>query len=97
MGNKLPHTPRSRIRSAARQLFMRSRERAAVLKESGYRCAKCGRKQSKAKGSEFAVQVHHRSGIGNWDRIIAAVYEHLLNKDDMVTLCKECHGKEHKT
>ena len=95
MGKKQPNTPRSRIRSALRQVFLRSRERAAVLKEAGYSCS-CGLKQSKAKGKEVAVQVHHKTGIDNWDTIIDAVYEKLLNKDDMEVLCKKCHEFHHK-
>ena len=94
MGKKSLHTPRSRIRSALRQVFLRSRERAAVLKETSYTCS-CGLKQSKAKGREISVQVHHKSGIDNWDKIIDAVYEELLNKDDMEVKCKACHDKEH--
>ncbi len=94
MGKKSLHTPRSRIRSALRQVFLRSRERAAVLKEASYTCS-CGLKQSKAKGREISVQVHHKSGIDNWDLIIDAVYENLLNKEDMEVMCKACHDKEH--
>ena len=95
MGKKSLHTPRSRIRSALRQVFLRSRERAAVLKEASYTCS-CGLKQSKAKGREVSVQVHHNSGIDNWDVIIDAVYEKLLNKEDMTVLCKACHRDSHK-
>jgi hypothetical protein len=65
-----------------------------VLKESNYTCS-CGAKQSKAKGREVAVNVHHRSGVNNWEKIIDSVYEDLLNKEDMEVLCKECHDKEH--
>ena len=95
MGKKLPSTPRSRIRSALRQVFLKSRERAAVLKEANYTCG-CGAKQSKAKGKEVAVNVHHKTGIDNWNAIIDAVFNQLLNKDDMEVLCKDCHDKEHK-
>ena len=95
MGKKQPHTPRSRIRNALRQVFLRSRERAAVLKEAAYTCS-CGAKQSKAKGREVAVNVHHKTGIDNWDTIIDAVYQQLLNQDEMEVLCKSCHDKEHK-
>jgi len=93
MPKKQPNTPRSRIRAALRQLFLRSRERAAALKEAGYRCQRCGVKQSKAKGREVSVEVHHKSGINNWDVLFDAVYRHLLNKDDMEVLCRECHAK----
>ena len=95
MGKRLPNTPRSRIRSMLRQLWLRSRERAAALKRDGYTCQVCGRKQSKAKGKEFAVEVHHKHGIANWEKLIDLVYLHLLcNPDNLVTLCKECHDKE---
>jgi len=94
MGKKKLSTPRSRIRSALRLVFLRSRERAAALQEAGYTCS-CGLKQSKAKGSEVSVQVHHRSGVDNWEAIIDSVFEKLLNKDDMQVLCNSCHKKQH--
>ena len=74
---------------------MRSRERAAALKRDNYTCQKCHRKQSKAKGKEFAVQVHHKHGIANWEVVIDAVFEHLLCSPDLLeTLCLECHQEE---
>jgi 5-methylcytosine-specific restriction endonuclease McrA len=92
MGKKLAYTPRSRIRSALRQLWLRSRERAAALKRDKYTCQKCHRKQSKAKGHEFNVMVHHKEGIANWEAVINAVYEHILcDIDKLETLCDECH------
>jgi len=92
MSKKLLTTPRSRVRSALRKLFLRSRERAATLKRDSYTCQKCLRKMSKAKGKEFAVQVHHLEGVGNWEKIIDSVFEELLCSPDlMVTLCKKCH------
>lgn len=95
MGRKLPNTPRSRVRSALRRLFLRSRERAACLKASGYKCAQCGIKQSRKKGGEVYVEVHHSHGIGNWDKVIDAIYEELLcNPNKMEVLCVTCHDKE---
>lgn len=92
MGKRLPNTPRSKVRSALRQLFLRSRERAAAIKRDGYTCRCCGKKQSKAKGREQTVEVHHLEGVLNWDVLIDAVYEHLLcNPEKLETLCKECH------
>jgi predicted HNH restriction endonuclease len=94
MGKRLPGTPRSRVRSAIRQLFLRSRERAACLKAAGYTCAACGVKQSKAKGREVAVEVHHRDGIGNWEKVIDLIFEEILcSPDRLEVLCKECHAK----
>lgn len=95
MGKRLPNTPRSKVRSALRQLFLRSRERAACLKEAQYTCARCGAKQSKAKGQEVAVEVHHRAKILNWDKLIDMIYEELLcDPNNLETLCKSCHGDE---
>ena len=94
---KKPETPRSRVKSALRQVWLRSRERATALKRESYTCQKCHRKQSMAKGREFKVEVHHKKGILNWDKIMTLVYEHLLcNPDNLEVLCKECHEKEHK-
>lgn len=91
---KLPYTPNSRIRSALRRLFLRSRERAAALKRDGYTCCKCGLKQSRAKGKEAYVEVHHKNGI-NWDGLIALIREKLLQTpDEMETLCDGCHKEE---
>ncbi len=95
MGKKLPYTPRSKVRAALRQLWLRSRERAAALKREKYCCQLCGIKQSKAKGREVKVQVHHLDGI-DWEWILDKVYEKLLcNPDRLEVLCKKCHDKEH--
>ena len=89
---KLPHTPSSRIRSALRQLWLRSRERAAALKRDKYSCVKCGVKQSKAKGKEVKVEVHHKEGILNWDELIWSIRDELLcDPKHLETLCKKCH------
>ena len=92
---KSKSTPKSRIRASLRQLWLRSRERANALKRDGYTCQKCGRKQSKAKGKEFKVEVHHKVGIANWDKIIESVYKYLLcDVEHLETLCKTCHKDE---
>ena len=96
MGKKLPHTPNSRIKAALRQLFLRSRERAAALKRAGYCCEMCGVKQSTAKGKEVKVEVHHKSGIGLWGKLYEVMRAELLNKDDMEVLCKACHKQKHE-
>ncbi len=97
MGRKLPNTPRSKVRAALRQLWLRSRERAAALKRDKYTCQSCGRKQSKAKGKEFSVQVHHKEGVANWDVIIDSVFNNLLcGPEYLETMCKGCHDNEHK-
>ena len=92
MGKRLLYTPRSQIRSALRRLWLRSRERAAAIKRDQYTCQLCHRKQTKRKGKEFSVQVHHKQGIGNWDEAINAVYYYILcDIKDLETLCPQCH------
>ena len=94
---KKPITPRSRVRQALRRVWMTSRERSAALKRDGYCCQSCGRKQSKAKGKEFAVECHHISGIDNWEEVIDIIYRRLLcGPDKLVTLCPECHDREER-
>ena len=97
MGKRQANTPRSRVRSALRQLFLRSRERAKAMKEQNYTCQMCGVKQSRAKGREVYVECHHRAGVLNWDEIIDSVYKDLLCESDRLEiLCKECHQNETK-
>jgi len=93
MGKRLPTTPRSKVKAALRQLWLRSRERAAALKRDSYTCQECGKKQSKAKGKEQAVEVHHLNGI-EWENIIDYIFRHLLvSPDALETVCPECHKK----
>ncbi len=87
-------TPNSQIKSALRQLWLRSRERATVLKGNQYTCQCCGVKQSTAKGREVKVNVHHRSLI-SWLEIITYIRTNLL-EPEQTTLCKACHKKEHE-
>ena len=95
---KLPYTPNSRIRAALRKLFLRSRERAAALKRDGYTCQECHVKQSKAKGKEVYVEVHHEEGICNWGELIQAVRKYLLCDPKLLkTLCEDCHDKRDNT
>jgi len=95
MGKKKPETPRSRVRSALRQLFLRSRERAAAIKREGNTCERCHVKGSVAKGREVKIQVHHRRGICNWNKIIELIYRELLcSPSSLEVLCKKCHQVE---
>lgn len=96
MGKKLPTTPRSRVRAALRQLWLRSRERAAAIKREQNTCECCGKKGSVAKGREVKIEVHHLEGI-QWDRIIEYIYRHILvNPDALEVLCKECHAEKER-
>lgn len=97
MGKKLPNTPRSKVRNALRQLWLRSRERAAALKREKYTCQRCGVKQSKAKGKEQKVEVHHKEGIGNWEIVIDAIISEILcDPSNLEVVCPNCHDKEHE-
>lgn len=93
MGKKLLTTPRSKIRAMIRQLWLRSRERAKVLKEAGYRCNRCDVKQSKAKGKEVALNVHHVDRI-DWDGVVDIIIERVL-AGELEVLCIPCHNDEH--
>ena len=96
MGKKLPTTPRSKVRNALRQVFLRSRERYAAGKSANWTCELCGKKQSKAKGKEVKVEIHHRGVISNWNDVLDAVYEKLLvSPDKLQCLCRSCHLLQH--
>lgn len=98
MGKRSPYTTNTQIKSALRRLFLRSREHAAALKRDSYTCQKCGVKKSKAKGKEVSVEVHHRSGVLNWDEIYKCIREYLLcDSEQLETLCKECHHDNQNT
>ena len=91
------HTPDSYIKGRLRQLWVSSRERSAALKNTGYCCAKCGVKQSRKKGFEVKLDVHHlhegKKDI-HWQRILDVIREELLCPPDrLMPLCKECHDK----
>lgn len=92
----LRKTPKSKIKAALRMLSLRSRERSFAIRRDGYSCQVCGVKQSKAKGREVSVEVHHKKSIPNWQELYEAIYKYLLiDPDEQETLCKECH-KHHE-
>lgn len=91
MGEK---TKKAIIVSGLRNIWLRSKERSNRLKLDDYTCKHCNRKQSKAKGQEFKVQVHHVNGI-EWDELVQLLRDKLLQDEScLLTLCKECHKKE---
>lgn len=96
MGKRMAGTPRSKIRAALRQLWLRSRERSAALKREGYCCERCKVKQSKAKGREVDINVHHREGI-KWEDTIDYIAKNILcPPEQLEVLCVDCHDKEHQ-
>ena len=78
-----------------RQMWVRSTERNEALKRDKYCCQDCGIKQSKKKGFEVKVQVHHKEGILVWDEIIDLIQNSLLcDPDKLEVLCIDCHDKK---
>lgn len=94
---KPTETPDRQIVAALRAMWLRSVERITALKNSNYCCEKCAVKQSKVKGKEIKLDVHHRSGHINWPAIIAVVRKELLHPaSQLQTLCRPCHDQEHE-
>jgi 5-methylcytosine-specific restriction endonuclease McrA len=84
------------VKAALHQLWLRSRERAEALKRDGYTCQHCGVKQSKVKGKEQKVCVHHLAGI-QWEQVVDYVYRHILvEPSELETLCPDCHKAQHE-
>jgi predicted HNH restriction endonuclease len=49
-------------------------------------------KQSKAKGKEQAIEVHHKTGIQNWENVIDVIYQQILcSPATLEVLCPDCH------
>lgn len=91
MAKKQATTTNTMIRSALRRLFLHSPERSKALKDANYTCQECGRKQSRAKGKEVYVQVHHLTPV-NWLGLFDEIRARLLHSADRYrVLCKECH------
>lgn len=85
---KKPITPKSRIVSVLRRLWMFSRERNERLKIDKRTCWTC-------KGKEHP-EVHHIDPV-KMDRIIKVIREELLvGPEKLMTVCHECHRRGHK-
>lgn len=92
---KMEITPRSRIKGMLKQIFLRSKERAAAIKRDDYTCQHCFKKQSQKKGQKLKVQVHHKNGIDVWQEIIDLIYKQILcEPEHLETLCVDCHKEE---
>lgn len=90
-------TPRSRIKGMLRQIFLRSRERAAALKKTHYCCSKCGIKASEKKDAVVKMEVDHVDGIDVWDEIMSLIEDKLLcigSPDKLQPLCRDCHREK---
>ena len=94
MGKRLTYTPNGILKNALRKLWKRSRERSTALKKTGYKCSKCGEKQTMAKGKELVLEVHHLKPI-NWDRIFKVLREELLPEQKYLKVeCPFCHSED---
>lgn len=94
---KKPVTPRSRIRSTLRRLWLQSRERAIAVKRSENRCECCGELSINRKGGTVKLEVHHNDEIGKeWDSIIDKIYRHILvDPQNLTVFCQKCHKEHH--
>lgn len=78
-------------------MWLRSKERATALKREGYCCEVCKVKQSKKKGSEQRIEVHHKKGIGNWDEVVGVIMKEILcDPKELEVLCPDCHRIKEK-
>jgi predicted HNH restriction endonuclease len=86
-------TPRFLVYGRLRQIFLRSNERAYAIKRDSYTCQTCGKKQSKAKGREVKIHVHHIKEINDaWKEIEKIIYDKILvHPDGLKALCSDCH------
>lgn len=76
-----------------RLLWLHSWERSEAMKHAHYSCELCGKKQSRKKGFKQKVEVHHKKGVGNWDKVVDAIREEILcDPAFLQVLCPECHG-----
>jgi len=88
-------TTKAKIKSHLRLLWLRSTERSQAMQLAGYCCQRCGVKQSKAKGREQKVEVHHKLGVCNWDLIAECIMDQLLCPvTELEVLCPNCHKEE---
>ena len=94
---KKPYTPNTQIRSCLRVLWMRSRERNEALKNTDMCCSVCGDRNSRAKGREIYIEVHHLKHVTNWARIFSVIREELLcDPSELTPMCKPCHKEWHE-
>ena len=97
MGKRSLSTPRSIIRDAVRQVWLRSRERAAAIKAESNTCEACnvkGHKSKKHPEENVIIEVHHLDGC-HIERIVDMFFESglLCDPSRLQVLCKECHKK----
>ena len=83
---------KSKVKSALRMMWLRSNERNAAIKHYQNTCQRCHKKGSQAVGREVKIEVHHKEGIGNWDKVEKEIFKELLVPvEKLECLCKDCH------
>lgn len=89
-------TSNSTIVNCIRRLWLYSKERKAAVKDQNNRCQRCATKGIKNRFEEIVIQVHHRKGEINWEKIINFIREEVLvDPSELELLCGKCHDMEH--
>jgi len=89
-------TSDAQIKSWLHRMWLNSAERRTALKNSGYHCEDCHVKQTTAKGHELKLDVHHKHGHVNWQKIFEVIRAELLvPAEELSPLCSPCHDLKH--
>ena len=89
-------TSDAQIKSWLHRMWLSSVERRTALKNAGYRCEECDAKQTMAKGQELKLDVHHKHGHVNWQKIFEVIRAELLvPAEELSPLCPPCHDNKH--
>jgi predicted HNH restriction endonuclease len=90
----MDETKKTHIVRHLRLMWLQSNERSQALKNANYSCQSCGVKQSKKKDHIQKIEVHHKEGIGNWDKVIELIRSEILcSPDQLMVLCPDCHDR----
>lgn len=89
-------TSDAQIKSWLHRMWLHSVERRTALKNAGYRCEECDAKQTAAEGKELKLDVHHKHGHVNWQKIFEVIRAELLvPAEELSPLCPPCHDIKH--
>jgi len=84
------------IKSFIRKLWMQSRERTAAIRDQGHKCRRCNARETSRKGIEVSIEVHHRKGEIDWEKIISFIRQEVLVDPSLLdVMCMTCHDLEH--
>lgn len=86
---------RPKLISALRMIWLRSQERGDAIRSTDRRCVSCGVRESKAKGKEAKITVHHVKRP-DWERIVRVIKEELFSDIQWLwPICPDCHDDLH--